>query len=80
VSDRLNRSMATPRNAIALVVAEVALFLIANVLYHHGSVLQAISSVAWVAFLLGLLLLIGLGIVALLQSFNPRSPAGTDRR
>jgi len=72
--------MATRRNVIALVVAQATLFLTANVFYHHGSVLQAISSVAWVVFLLGLLLLIGLGIVALLRSFNPRSPAGTDRR
>jgi hypothetical protein len=80
VSDRLNRSVANRRNVIALVAAEGLLFLIANVLYHNGSVLQAISSVAWVAFVLGLLLLIGLGIVALVRSFTQRSPAGTDRR
>jgi hypothetical protein len=56
------------RNLIYLAVADVVLFLIANVLYSGGQVSRDISNVAWVAFLIGAVALIVLSVVALVQS------------
>jgi len=58
------------RSLIFLAVADVVLFLIANVAYGGGDqhgLRIAVSNVAWVLFLLGVLLLIVLGIIALGQ-------------
>jgi hypothetical protein len=56
------------RNLIYLAVADVVLFLIANVLYNGGQVSRDISNVAWVAFLIGAVALIVLSVVAPVQS------------
>jgi hypothetical protein len=56
------------RNLIYLAVVDVVLFVIANVLYNGGHVLRDISNVAWVAFLLGVAVLIVLVVLALVQS------------
>jgi hypothetical protein len=61
------------RNLIYLAIADVVLFVIANALYNGGHVSRDISNVAWVAFLLGVVLLIVLGVVALVQSRRPRA-------
>jgi len=58
------------RSLIFLAVADVVLFLIANVAYGGGDqhgLRNAVSNVAWVLFLLGVLLLIVFGIIALGQ-------------
>jgi hypothetical protein len=58
------------RSLIFLAVADVVLFLIANLAYGGGDqhgLRIAVSNVAWVLFLLGVLLLIVLGIIALGQ-------------
>ena len=58
------------RNLIFLAVADVVLFLIANVAYGAGDqhgLRIAVSNVAWVLFLLGVLLLIVFGIIVLGQ-------------
>jgi|GEM_PF-2655896 len=58
------------RSLIFLAVADVVLFLIANVAYGAGDqhgLRIAVSNVAWVLFLLGVLLLIVFGIIALGQ-------------
>ena len=56
------------RNLILLAVADVVLFLVANVAYgggHHHGLRNNVSNVAWVLFLVGFLVLIVLMIVAL---------------
>jgi hypothetical protein len=55
------------RVLIALAVVDVVLFVVANAAYNHHGVLRAVSNVAWVAFLIGVPLLIVLGLVALVQ-------------
>jgi hypothetical protein len=58
------------RSLTFLAVADVVLFLIANVTYGAGGqhgLRIAVSNVAWVLFLLGVLLLIVFGIIALGQ-------------
>jgi hypothetical protein len=58
------------RSLIFLAVADVVLFLIANVTYGAGDqhgLRIAVSNVAWVLSLLGVLLLIVFGIIALGQ-------------
>ena len=58
------------RNLIYLAVADVVLFIIANVAYgagHQHGLRNTVSNVAWVLFLLGVLLLIVFGIIALGQ-------------
>jgi hypothetical protein len=62
----------TRRNLIGLAVADVALFVIANAAYNHHGLLRAISNIAWVAFLIGVVLLIVLGVRALVQSRRAR--------
>ena len=58
------------RNLIFLAVADVVLFIIANVAYGAGAqhgLSNAVSNVTWVLFLVGVLLLIVFGIIALGQ-------------
>jgi hypothetical protein len=58
------------RNLILLAVADVVLFLVANVAYgggHQHGLRNNVSNVAWVLFLVGFLVLIVLMIVALAQ-------------
>ena len=58
------------RNLIFLAVTDVVLFIVANVAYgsgHQHGLRITVSNVAWVLFLLGFLLLIVFGIVALSQ-------------
>ena len=61
------------RNLLYLFVVDVVLFVLASALYNHGHVLRDISNVAWVAFLIGIVLLVVLGIVALLRSRRTRA-------
>jgi Na+-driven multidrug efflux pump len=63
---------------IFLAVADVVLFLIANVAYGAGGqhgLRNTVSNVAWVLFLLGVLLLIVFGIIALGQLIWRRGKA-----
>ena len=62
--------VARGRNLILLAVADVVLFLVANVAYgsgHQHGLRNNVSNVAWVLFLVGFLVLVVLGIVALAQ-------------
>jgi hypothetical protein len=62
--------IATGRNLILLAVADVVLFVVANVAYgagHQHGLRNNVSNVAWVLFLVGFLVLIVLMIVALAQ-------------
>jgi hypothetical protein len=66
------------RNLIVLAIADVVLFLIANVAYgagHQHGLRNAVSNVSWVLFLLGVLLLILCAITALGQLIWRRSRA-----
>jgi len=68
------------RNLIFLAVADVVLFLVANIAYgagHQHGLRNNLSNVAWVLFLVGFLLLIVLGIAALAQLVrrHGRAPA-----
>lgn len=61
------------RALIVVAVADVVLFVVANAAYNHHGILRSVSNVAWVAFLIGVPLLIVLGIVAVIQ--RRRKPA-----
>lgn len=66
------------RNLIVLAVADVVLFLVANIVYgsgHQHGLRNGVSNVAWVLFLVGFLLLIVLGIIALAQLIRRRAQA-----
>ena len=66
------------RSLIYLAVADAVLFLIANVAYGGGDqhgFRNAVSSVTWVLFLLGVVLLIVLGLIALGQLILRRGKA-----
>jgi hypothetical protein len=66
------------RNLIILAVTDVVLFLVANVTYgagHQHGLRNDVSNVTWVLFLIGFLLLILLGIVALAQLIRRRTKA-----
>jgi Na+-driven multidrug efflux pump len=66
------------RNLIYLAVADVVLFLIANVAYGAGDqhgLRNTVSNVTWVLFLLGVVLLIVFGIIALGQLIWRRGKA-----
>ncbi len=68
----------TGRNLIILAIADVVLFVVANVAYGPGNehgVRMALSNTAWVLFLVGFLLLIVLGIVGLAQVIRRRAKA-----
>ena len=68
----------TWRNLIILAIADVVLFVVANVAYGPGNehgLRMALSNVAWVLFLVGFLLLILLGIVGLAQVIRRRAKA-----
>lgn len=57
------------RTLIGLAVADVVLFVIANATYNSA---RTVSNIAWVAFIVGTVLLIVLGVRALLQSRRSR--------
>jgi hypothetical protein len=66
------------RNLIFLAIADVLLFIAANIAYgpgHEHGVRMAVSNVAWVLFLIGFLLLIALGILSLAQMIRRRAKA-----
>jgi len=67
---RFAQTVVSGRNLILLAVADVVLFLVANVTYgsgHQHGLRDSVSNVAWALFLIGFLLLIVLGIVAVVQ-------------
>ncbi len=61
------------RNLIYLAVADALLFLLANVTSKSHSHPGTTSNVLWYAFLIGVLLLIVLGLVAVIQSRRTRT-------
>jgi protein-S-isoprenylcysteine O-methyltransferase Ste14 len=61
------------RNLIYLAVADALLFLLANVTSKSHSHPGTTSDVLWYAFLIGVLLLIVLGLVAVIQSRRTRT-------
>jgi hypothetical protein len=63
------------RNLIYLAVIDVVLFVVANVTYgpgHEHGLRLTVSNVTWVLFVIGFLLLILLGVVALVQLIRRR--------
>jgi MYXO-CTERM domain-containing protein len=62
-----NHSVIRVRNAVALAVADLVLFVIANVTAKNSSHPGTVSNIAFVASLVGLLLLIALGAAALIR-------------
>jgi protein-S-isoprenylcysteine O-methyltransferase Ste14 len=56
------------RNLLYLAVADVVVFVLSNVTSKSNSHPGTVSNVLWIVFLLGVLLLIVLGVVALVQS------------
>jgi hypothetical protein len=70
------------RNLIILAVADVVLFLVANIAYgagHQHGLRDIVSNVAWVLFLVGCILLIALAVTVVFQSVVRRAkrPAPT---
>jgi hypothetical protein len=66
------------RNLIYLAVADVVLFVVANVANgpgHEHGLRNGVSNVTWVLFVIGFLLLILLGVVALVQLIRRRAKA-----
>ena len=65
---RFGQAVVRGRTLIFLAVADVILFLIANVAYgagHQHGLRNAVSNVTWVLFLVGVLSLIVLAVIAL---------------
>jgi hypothetical protein len=65
----------TRRTLIALAIADVVLFVIANVTANSSSSPGTVSNVAWVLCLLGFFSLVVLAVLALAQSRRSRSRA-----
>ncbi len=66
------------RNLIILAIADVVLFIVANVAYgpgHEHGLRMALSNVTWVLFLVGLFLLIVLVILSVAQVVRRRARA-----
>jgi hypothetical protein len=63
------------RHLFGLFVVDVVLFVLANVFYHDGHTLNDVSNVMWVAFVVGVLLLILLGIFTVVRWQSRRSRA-----
>jgi choline-glycine betaine transporter len=61
------------RNLIYLAVADALLFLLANVTSKSHGHPGTASDVFWYVFLIGVLLLVVLGLVAVIQSFRTRT-------
>ena len=75
---RFAQEVVRGRSLIFLAVADVVLFLIANIAYGGGDqhgLRNTVSNVTWVLFLLGVLLLIVFGIIALGQLIWRRGKA-----
>ncbi len=60
------------RNLVALLVADIVLFLLSNITSKSSSHPGTVSDILWVVFLIGALALIVLAIVALVQSARSR--------
>jgi hypothetical protein len=56
------------RNLVALAIGDVVIFVISNVVAKNSSHPGTASEILWFIFLLGVLLLIILGVVALVRS------------
>jgi hypothetical protein len=70
--------MVRGRNLILLAIADVVLFIVANVAYgpgHEHGLRMALSNAAWVLFLVGVLLLIALVLLSLAQVVRRRAKA-----
>jgi hypothetical protein len=71
MSDTPAHAIATRRNLIALAAIELALFVIANLTAKSSSHPGTVSNVAWVAFLLGAVLLVVLAVATVVRSRRP---------
>jgi hypothetical protein len=66
------------RSLIILAIADVVLFIVANIAYgpgHEHGLRMAVSNVTWILFLIGFLLLIVLVILSLAQVIRRRVKA-----
>jgi hypothetical protein len=61
------------RNLIALALADVVLFALANITAESSRSPGTVSNVAWVLFLVGLVALIGTSVLALTRSRRSRA-------
>jgi hypothetical protein len=71
-------TMVRGRSVIVLAIADVVLFIVANVAYgpgHEHGLRMALSNVTWVLFLVGVLLLIVLVLLSLAQVVRRRAKA-----
>ena len=74
----------TLRKWLLLLGVEIVLFVVANAAYGKNGnknhpFLHALSNVSWVAFLVGFVLLVVLGIIGLVQSRQRRDVSSEDR-
>jgi protein-S-isoprenylcysteine O-methyltransferase Ste14 len=71
----MNRSrlVLSRRNLLSLFVADVVLFVLSNVTSKSNSHPGTASNVLWIAFLVGVLALIVLGVATLVQSRRSRA-------
>jgi hypothetical protein len=67
MSDHLHRSVVSRRTLISFALAAAALFAIAQISYPHTGVLRVVSDVTWVGFIVSFFVLIGLGVLAVVQ-------------
>jgi hypothetical protein len=73
---RLTRQVVRGRTLIGLAVADVLLFVVANIAYgsgHEHGVRIAVSNGVWALFLIGCVLLIALAVTVLVQSIARRA-------
>jgi hypothetical protein len=80
--NRFMRVVVRGRTLMFIAIADVVLFVIANVAYgpgHDHGLRLVVSNVTWVLFLIGAVLLIALAITALVQAgvHRARRPAPT---
>jgi len=81
-SKRFTRVVVRGRTLVVLAVADVVLFLVANIAYgggHQHGLRNSVSNGAWAVFLVGCILLIALAVAVLVQSVARRAkrPAAT---
>jgi hypothetical protein len=70
--------MVRGRNLIIVAVVDVVLFLVANIAYgggHEHGLRNNVSNVTWILFLVGFVLLVVMGVVALAQLLRRRANA-----
>jgi hypothetical protein len=66
-------TLLTRRNLLVLLVIDVVVFVLSNLVAKNSSHPGTASQVLWIAFLVGVLALIVLGVVALVRSRRARA-------